>query len=377
MSNDRVWWYDAMGCDSSDTDCLDKWKTIHIAALIPSSLSILASIFIIITGILYHHKFTNMTFGAKLPIFISICDLLFEIMHGGDHLHNIITGFVSEDALCQLFGCMKPFSINCQTTWALAVALYLNRSVFNKSSTQPTFGQHNIYLHIFCWGVPLTILLFGFIFDVYGVEGPWCGVPDALTDILMVDMWMCLALFILIFNYSAIIYKLRNIANKKSDSNKEHSNNAAQKSNHRIKTVIRTIGLYPIAYFIQWLAYALYKSNAVEQTYETALWVVITANCGGIFNLFLYGPLLINQIKREQRKNEKMIKNNINSKQRKLTTTHTKESTVSPDMSVDPSGISVETGSPELHVHKQNTQTELATIPDVSDVSNINVPVSV
>eukprot|EP00483_Globobulimina_turgida_P012613 UN12636 len=186
--SDRVWWYDAMGCDETDTSCLSAWKTIHIAALIPAILSSLASIFIIMTGILYHHKLANLTFGAKLPIFISICDLVFELMHGGDHTHNIIQGYVSENALCQLFGCMKPYSINCQTTWTLAVALYLNRAVFNNSSKHPQFGKHNMYIHVFCWGVPTIILIFGFIFNVYGVEGPWCGIPKPITDILMVDM---------------------------------------------------------------------------------------------------------------------------------------------------------------------------------------------
>eukprot|EP01083_Nonionella_stella_P219681 786661_1 len=299
MSTDHVWWYIAMECDKSDMGCLSKWKTIHIAALIPSILSALASIIIIITGIVYHHKLKNLTFGAKLPIFISICDLLFEVFHGGDHLHNIIKGYVSENGLCQLFGSMKPFSINCQTAWALAIALYLNRTIFNGSKREPSFGKNNIYLHIFCWGIPTIILIFGFIFNVYGVEGPWCGINNPTTDIFMVDIWMVFTIIILIVNYSAIIYKLHSV----TIIQKQHKNDIAHFSK-RIKKVIRTIGLYPIAYFIQWLAYALYKTAIIPHTFSSAVCVVLTANMGGIFNLFLYGPLLLNQVKREERKNK-------------------------------------------------------------------------
>lgn len=289
-----------MQCDESNTECLDQWNTIHIAALVPSILSAVSSIFIIMTGILYHHKLENLTFGAKLPIFISICDLSFEIFHGGDHLHNILNGYVSENMLCQLFGSMKPFSINCQTAWALATALYLNKSIFNQLGEPPQFGKHNIYLHIFCWGIPSIMFIFGFIFNIYGVEGPWCGIKNPIIDVFIVDIWMVFALIILIFNYSWIAYKLHSIAKIVAKNNNDNNDND-------IKKVIRTIGLYPIAYFIQWLIYALYKTKIMPRTYGTALGVVTTANCGGIYNLFLYGPLLLNQIKREKNKNEQMM----------------------------------------------------------------------
>eukprot|EP01084_Bolivina_argentea_P145064 254372_1 len=305
MSTDRVWWYDAMSCDESNEECYKQWKTIHITALIPSISSSLASIFIIITGLKYHRKLSNLTFGAQLPIFISVSDLLFEIFHGGDHLHNLIKGYVSEQALCQLFGCMKPFSINCQTTWSLAVGLYLNRTIFNGSKIEPTFGKYNIYLHIFCWGIPFIIFICGFIFNVYGVEGPWCGVSNPTIDIFMVDIWIVFAIIILGINYSCIIYKLHSVVNNQQEQNDVGN------FNNRIKKVIRTIGLYPIAYFFQWLAYTLFKAAMIPRTFYTLLWVVITGNMGGVFNLFLYGPLLLNQIKRlkrEQRENSKQLK---------------------------------------------------------------------
>ena len=151
MSADRVWWYDAMGCESTDDACKQNWDTIHIAALIPSAFSIIASVFIIIAGTINHGRY-SMTFAAQLPIFISICDLAFELNHGGDHLHNVLTGYVSEGWLCQLFGGFKPFSINAQTAWTLGTAFYINRCIFNrKSKSEPSFGPKNAYLHLACW----------------------------------------------------------------------------------------------------------------------------------------------------------------------------------------------------------------------------------
>jgi len=297
--SDRVYWYDAMGCEPTDMSCLARWETVHIAALIPSVFSALASIFIIVTGIKYHVQLSKLTFGAQLPIFISICDLGFELSHGGDHLHNVIADYVSEGALCQLFGCMKPFLINCQTAWALGVAVYLNRSIFNRGKIEPQFGPKNVYLHLCCWGIPFIALIFGFAFDVYGVEGPWCGVPDPLVDFLMVDLWLVLALTILLFNYGWIAYKLRSVYHR-TDSGTA-ANTRAASTQKRVNQIVRTIGLYPVAYFIQWFAYTLFKTQAIEQTYGAVLWVVTTANLGGIFNLCLYGPLLFRQVRRTLR----------------------------------------------------------------------------
>ena len=271
-------------------------------------------------GIVYHSKLKNLTFAAQIPIFISICDLFYEVFHGGDHLHNIIHSYVSENGLCQLFGCMKPFLINCQTWWAFAVAIYLHKSIFKVTiHDRITFGKHNIYLHILCWGIPTIILIIGFIFNVYGVEGPWCGIPNPLTDILMVDMWMVLIIIILVIIYTNIIWKLHGIAKQNEDDN-------------NIKKAMRTIGLYPVAYFIQWVAYVLYKTYVIPRTFATVLWVVICGNSGGIFNLFLYGPLLFNQIKRERQKfNEKQMEMVMPRSPTSKTETNTITSTMSSD----------------------------------------------
>ena len=284
-----------MNCDESNRNCFHQWNAMHIAALIPATISSIACIFIIITAIKYRSILSNLSFGAQLPIFFSICDLNFEIFHGSDHIHNIINSYVSENGLCKLFGSMKSFFINCQTFWALATAIYLYKSIFKQSADKEiTFGKDNMYLHISCWGTALIILIVGFIFDVYGAEGPWCGIPDRLSDIFMLDLWMCITITILFIIYSYMLWKLHKI------SKYEPGGSGVTESNKRIKKAIRTIGLYPVAYLVQWLPVVLYKVYIIPRTFETGLWVVICGNSGGILNLSLYGPLLLNQIKREK-----------------------------------------------------------------------------
>ena len=184
-TGDHAYWFDIMGCDATDLTCLQQWNTIHIAAIIPTIGSVLCSIYIIFTGIMYHFELRNLGFAAQLPVFISICDLLFELGHGSDHVHNILTGYVSEDFLCYLFGCLKPWSINCQTAWALGTAYFLSHTIMRGEA--PSFGPHNIYIHIPCWGIPTIILIIGFVYDVYGIEGPWCGIknPTVLSIFLL------------------------------------------------------------------------------------------------------------------------------------------------------------------------------------------------
>eukprot|EP00485_Elphidium_margaritaceum_P007545 CAMPEP_0202692912 /NCGR_PEP_ID=MMETSP1385-20130828/7169_1 /ASSEMBLY_ACC=CAM_ASM_000861 /TAXON_ID=933848 /ORGANISM="Elphidium margaritaceum" /LENGTH=561 /DNA_ID=CAMNT_0049348519 /DNA_START=82 /DNA_END=1764 /DNA_ORIENTATION=- len=300
MPPEKVWWYEAMGCaDDPSSQCFTEWKAIHIAALVPSTLSAIASIFIIFCSIKYHFKFPNLTFAAKLPAFLSIADLGFELFHGGDHLHNLRTGYVapSSSAFCQMCGSMKQFWTNAQTAWACGVAIYLYRCVFSSSSNSPTFGPNNVFLHLCCWGVPAAALATGFVLDVYGVEGAWCGIPDHFTDTLMVNAWIWVAFIFLVAIYAMICFKLRATVQNASCGLGKKSYMEQQK---KMRKVMRTIGLYPVAYVVQWHAYSLYKMGVLPVSFGIYIYVVLTANSGGIFNVVLYGQMLWNQVKRNK-----------------------------------------------------------------------------
>mmetsp|Transcript_46829 Transcript_46829/g.77760 ORF Transcript_46829/g.77760 Transcript_46829/m.77760 type:complete len:331 (-) Transcript_46829:174-1166(-) len=291
-----------MGCESTDNACHKQWQAVHITALVPSVLSIIASVCIIIIGITYHRRLRSLGLSAQLPIFISLCDLGFELSHGGDHLHNLLADFVSEGALCQFFGCLKPFFINCQTTWALSVAFFVNRSVL--AERVPTYGPHNVYLHAFCWGVPLIILVGGFAFDVYGVEGPWCGITNHVTDFWMVDVWMSIAICLLAVNYAWIIYHIFKVMKKRQHV---HAKNSSRKA---IRNALPIMSLFPVAYALQWIFYGLYKTHVLANTYGNVLLVVCTANMGGVYNFALYGRMLFNFIRKKLRQQVKDLSAN-------------------------------------------------------------------
>lgn len=120
----------------------------------------------------------------------------------------------------------------------------------------------------------------------------------------MVDIWIVFAFVVLLCNYGAIIYKLRNMRRNRRRAS-SGGNEASLKVDDKIKRVMRTVGLYPLAYFVQWLAYGMVKTAVIPQTFGNIIWVVTTANLGGVFNLCLYGPMLWNQVKAQKMKKMK------------------------------------------------------------------------
>merc|ERR1711971_186274 len=130
--------------------------------------------------------------------------------------------------------------------------------------------------------------------------------PDPLIDLVLVDLWLFMALCVLMVLYSIIIYKLLRIVRENEAKNTD-ANKAIDDTNDRIKRVIRMIGIYPIAYFCQWFAYALLKLGWIQLSWPVLIYIVLTTNFGGCFNCLLYGPLLFNQIKRAKEKKKHMM----------------------------------------------------------------------
>eukprot|EP01084_Bolivina_argentea_P200051 342149_1 len=293
-----IWWYDAMHCAKSDTKCYHHWQYIHIAAIIPSYISLCCSVYIIIVTIFYIRHFRKITFGATLPMYISICDAIFHSSHGSDHLHNLITGYLSPGGWCIFLGAMKPFAINGQTAWVLATAVFINYCVRKEHPPQAHYEYFNYFLHIICWSFPFVILIFGFSFNVYGEEdnGPWCGLKKADVHFLMVDMWILMNDFILIVIYSCTGY----IIYKKSHIN---DNEVGINDNQKTKKSLRTLMLFPVIYIVQWSIYLSWKLFLSKTFTETMLTVTIT-NMGGMFNVIVFYPLLMNPVNKERKEEE-------------------------------------------------------------------------
>ena len=191
------------------------------------------------------------------------------------------------------------FLADTQTAWTIGCAVYLYRFVLGMQRQEPSFGRNNIYLHIVCWGIPITVMVVGWLIAAYGPEyGPWCGLKDPLTDLLMVDLWIFVALLILIMLYSIVVFKLYKMVQIAERTHSENEN--IRKSNEEIKRVMRFIGIYPIAYCLQWTGYALFKLGFVPISWGYLMCLVITVNFGGCYNFVLYGRLLFNQLRRSK-----------------------------------------------------------------------------
>merc|ERR1712087_15751 len=123
----------------------------------------------------------------------------------------------------------------------------------------------------------------------------------------VVDLWIFVALIVLAVLYGIVLFKLYRMTKEGDDENEEHT----RKKNERIKRVMAFIGIYPIAYLFQWLAYALFKLDLIEATWGFLLYLVVTTNFGGCYNFLLYGRLLFNQIKRSNNKKKKRLEKSV------------------------------------------------------------------
>ena len=113
----------------------------------------------------------------------------------------------------------------------------------------------------------------------------------------MVDLWLIIACISLVIGYSITGFYLYNILKQHIGDNTEY----AQQRND-IKHILKMFGLFPLAYILQWLAYGLFKLYIIPRTYEMTLWVVLTGNSGGIFNLLLYYPLLRSKVNKTKKR---------------------------------------------------------------------------
>eukprot|EP01084_Bolivina_argentea_P179902 310839_1 len=301
-----IQWYEAMGCEETDNECYSRWTDIHYAAIIPSVVSFCCSLSIIIMTLMYLKKFREITFGAKLPMLISICDAGFHLIHCSDHIHNLSTKHLPSDISCKFLGSMMSFFINGQTIWAIAIAFFVNYCVRNAHSPQDDYKYFNIILHCVCWGIPSIILIFGYAFNVYGIEGPWCGIVDPDTHLLMLDLWILIADCVLIVVYSwtgLYIYKIVSYIQKQRGTD-DDMNNRAVYGLQKIKKTMQSLPWFPVVYVTQWSVYLLW-TFVLERTWTLTMLVVIIGNCGGMMNFIVFLPLLINPVKKAKRSSMK------------------------------------------------------------------------
>ena len=326
-------WYTAMGCEETDRECLSRWDQVHIAAIPPSYISLCCSIYIIIMTLVYIKQFRTITFGATLPMYISICDAVFHSCHGSDHVHNLITSYISPGGWCLFLGSMKQWSINSQTSWAIATAYFINYCIRNGSPPDKKYTKFNIILHSICWGIPTLVTIFGFIFNVYGLEGPWCGIRSAWNDFLMVDLWVLVADVVLIilygWTYYIIYYKMKQAnlhirtvsSNIRSESirtirsqssvdcgnvRNDVINARVDKSAKSITKVMKTLPWFPIVFVCQWTLFLMWKL-VLAQTWPQTMATVIITNMGGMFNVIVFYRLLMNPVNKKKRERKKLM----------------------------------------------------------------------
>ncbi|KAJ3200452.1 hypothetical protein HK099_002681, partial [Clydaea vesicula] len=85
-----------------------------------------------------------------------------------DHINSLIEERVVSDIRCIIFGAGTTFFINTQAFWIAATSVYTYLLIVWKIKL--SFGFYEWKLHLFCWGIPLVILILSLIFDQYRAD---------------------------------------------------------------------------------------------------------------------------------------------------------------------------------------------------------------
>lgn len=226
--------------DTGSDDCLmfpahpEYCDWLLLCKSISASLSIIGCLFTIFIIWLFH-KYTEFT--QRMIIHLSVATLLQAISY-------LLVDFVSEATLlCTIQGALMQFVAWVILLWILAIIINLLSQVIRGKR----LGKYEIQLSLFCWFVPVLIAALPFVDDAYAPAGAWCWLKN--TWGWRFGSWYIWSLCSFVFIFVSIVvitYKLRQ--HEKSVVGTFDSEYAMR---HKlIKEAVRTLRVYPIAYFL-------------------------------------------------------------------------------------------------------------------------------
>ena len=128
----------------------------HIPAVACICLSLICAVTAIVSSFRRHHvrSFFSWTQCDRFVVYLAICDGLFNLAHGSDHAHVIITkSHVYPKALCQFYGFVTCTFVSAQNLLVAIIAV--NVFVLMFFQMKPKFGRRDWVLIVFIFGLPL------------------------------------------------------------------------------------------------------------------------------------------------------------------------------------------------------------------------------
>lgn len=146
---------------------------VHIVAWVILIISITCSITVIIwqqrtasAKNLFQRKI-----GERLVVYLAITDLLFSVVHFGDHLLIVTGGDVPPRIPCIIFAAVLGETVFAQSLVVLLTAASLCLLV--SCNRKITFGPYDVGLLLFCHGIPIAVMAFAGVKDYLGFSGYW------------------------------------------------------------------------------------------------------------------------------------------------------------------------------------------------------------
>jgi len=287
------------------------WYAVHLAAFIPASISLLCSCYVIYSTIALWNRYKRIGVGARFPMYISICDVLFHVYHGSDHLHSLVTCHTLVGTSCEYVGGTALFFINCQAMWELSLAIFIFRCVYLDDLLYDS-GRFDWKLHLQTWSLPLILYFLGWGEGWYGPEGSyWCGVTEAFHHKILNDFLMIVVVVVNMCLYLLVSCKICRTINNKTHVSSDYyelQDSSAKEQKNRMKRTAYYLPTFVLVFIFQWVSYVFYSIqggrgyNTVP--FDFVLWNVAVTNSGGFMNAVVFKRLLRNEKSRLSTVNE-------------------------------------------------------------------------
>ena len=146
---------------------------LHIPAVACICLSFLCASSAIVLAFRRHRgvrSFFSWTKCDRFVVYLAICDGLFNLAHGSDHTHVLITkNHVHPRELCQFYGFVTNTFVSAQNLLVAIIAVHVFLLMFFQM--KPKFGRYDWLLLLFIFGVPLCISSVVWYLGKFGPNG--------------------------------------------------------------------------------------------------------------------------------------------------------------------------------------------------------------
>lgn len=217
-------------------DSLVQCEWLKRCKKISASLSVIGCLFTIF--IIWLFKKYG-AFAQRMIIHLCIATLFQAIFY------LLVDIEIEATTICKIQGALLQYISWVILLWILSIIMNLLWNV--KCIRYRMIEKYEVHISVFCWGLPVIIAALPFADDAYAPSGAWCWYKNSIG--WMFGTWYAWSMmsFIFIFvSIAYITYKLR-ASSRDVVGTFDADYNRRKKS---IREAVRTLRLYPIAYFL-------------------------------------------------------------------------------------------------------------------------------